>query len=171
MNSFIEEISYTKYGHQYEIIIIVGLGTRNGYVAVTEDSPLYGLDYDDLYNYSRDIYVHGGLTYSGTLQSDYIIGSINNKWYYGFDCAHLGDGKMEYNEMVDALDSTTVSYTESDKHDILVDYKLKTSNENGYNMMSSIYDRGCAKSKNFVRKECIKLSKFILDIENAISNI
>lgn len=38
-------------------------GYANGYVAVSENHPLYGKDYDDL----NGIWIHGGLTYSGKM--------------------------------------------------------------------------------------------------------
>lgn len=52
-----------------------------GYVVITNDNELYGLDYDDIY---QKIYigVHGGLTYSDEGEGGWVI---------GFDCAHAGD--------------------------------------------------------------------------------
>jgi hypothetical protein len=38
--------------------------------------------------------VHGSLTYSGS-SADYPIEGHDNLWWFGFDCAHSGDGKDE----------------------------------------------------------------------------
>ena len=61
---------------------------RCGYVQVPVDHPWYGEDY---YADSGDIDidVHGGLTFSGQP-----VG-IDHGWWFGFDCAHLGDGVIE----------------------------------------------------------------------------
>lgn len=52
-----------------------------GYVVITSDNKLFGLDYDSIYS-KVNISVHGGLTYSD---------ENNGKWIIGFDCAHAGD--------------------------------------------------------------------------------
>lgn len=52
-----------------------------GYVAIPEDHPYYGLDYEEV---EDDIDVHGGLTFSGKLED--VDGFL-----LGFDCAHAGD--------------------------------------------------------------------------------
>lgn len=52
-----------------------------GYVLITSDSQLYGLDYDDIHS-KISVSVHGGLTYHGKDEAGWII---------GFDCAHAGD--------------------------------------------------------------------------------
>jgi hypothetical protein len=52
-----------------------------GYVVITSDNKLYGLDYDSIYS-KVNISVHGGLTYSDEGESGWVI---------GFDCAHAGD--------------------------------------------------------------------------------
>ena len=52
-----------------------------GYVVITSDNKLYGLDYDDI-SYKIDCYPHGGLS-----DSD----NVDGKWIVGFDCAHAGD--------------------------------------------------------------------------------
>ena len=36
--------------------------------------------------------VHGGLTYSGIDSDGYPLGEKNDAWWFGFDCAHAGDG-------------------------------------------------------------------------------
>jgi hypothetical protein len=52
-----------------------------GYVVITSDNKLFGLDYDVIYS-KLDVSVHGGLTYSNK-------GKVG--WVIGFDCAHAGD--------------------------------------------------------------------------------
>lgn len=49
-----------------------------GYITLTKDSSLYGVDYDDI-----NISAHGGLTYQGYDQ--------NENYVIGFDCGHYGD--------------------------------------------------------------------------------
>jgi hypothetical protein len=52
-----------------------------GYVVITSDNELFGLDYDSIYS-KVNIDVHGGLTYSDRGEGGWVI---------GFDCAHAGD--------------------------------------------------------------------------------
>jgi hypothetical protein len=52
-----------------------------GYVVITSDNKLYGLDYDSIHS-KINIDVHGGLTYSDEGEDGWVI---------GFDCAHAGD--------------------------------------------------------------------------------
>ena len=49
-----------------------------GYITLTQDNSLYGVDYDDI-----NISAHGGITYQGYDQ--------NENWVIGFDCGHYGD--------------------------------------------------------------------------------
>lgn len=75
-------------------------GALCGYVGVPEDHQFYGVDYDRVYD-TKDIDVHGGLTFSDSCQeskdeSKHIChsknGCANEKvWWLGFDCAHSGD--------------------------------------------------------------------------------
>ena len=52
-----------------------------GYVVITSDNKLFGLDYDTIYS-KVNTSVHGGLTYSD---------EGDGGWVIGFDCAHAGD--------------------------------------------------------------------------------
>ena len=72
----------------YKCVVVFGdMGYRCGYVGVHKGSKLYRKNYDKI-----DFHVHGGLTYSGGgKNSDYPIES--DLWWFGFDCAHWGDGK------------------------------------------------------------------------------
>jgi len=56
-------------------------GALCGYVTMTRDNKLWGLDYGDISN-MIDFYPHGGLTFASETPSGYTV---------GFDCAHSGD--------------------------------------------------------------------------------
>lgn len=73
----------------YKCVVTFGvLGHRCGYVGIPKTHPLYGKGYDEC----QDICCHGGLTYSGGGdKSKHPIES--DLWWFGFDCAHYGDGK------------------------------------------------------------------------------
>jgi hypothetical protein len=49
-----------------------------GYITLTKDSSLYGVDYDDI-----NIRAHGGITYNAYDKDE--------NWVIGFDCGHYGD--------------------------------------------------------------------------------
>jgi hypothetical protein len=71
-----------------------GMGHWCGYVGVPKESELNGKDYyvsskselgiSKLEQAINDISIHGGFTFSGKMKDD-------DTWYFGFDCAHLGD--------------------------------------------------------------------------------
>lgn len=63
---------------------------RCGYVGVPQEHPWYGLGYD--HDALVHIEVHGGLTYADG-DSDYPAES-DGLWWFGFDCAHSGDGLL-----------------------------------------------------------------------------
>jgi hypothetical protein len=72
-------------------------GALCGYVGVPESHPYFGMDYDAL---PDSLDVHGGLTFSdschGNEEGRGIChpkeGAANESvWWFGFDCAHLGD--------------------------------------------------------------------------------
>jgi len=96
------------------IVLGLDMGWRCGYVRVPEDHPWFGLRYFDATDgrkMPRDsrgrpdffadsdidwddriesaIEVHGGLTYAGERPGE----DCKEGWWFGFDCAHLGDGK------------------------------------------------------------------------------
>lgn len=52
-----------------------------GYVGVNKDNPWFGTHYNDL-----EIDCHGGLSYS-----NFLIEDSTEFWFFGFDCAHIGD--------------------------------------------------------------------------------
>ncbi len=59
-----------------------------GYVVIPKDSPFYGMDYEDL---EDDVWVHGGLTFSGRIEG---VGG----YLLGFDCSHGGDNPLDQDE-------------------------------------------------------------------------
>jgi hypothetical protein len=61
-------------------------GWGNGYVGVTKENPLYGIDYTLVDSF---VVIHGGLTFSGM---------IDNMWCFGFDTAHSGDTLLKWPE-------------------------------------------------------------------------
>ena len=83
-------------------VVIMGheMGTRCGYVGVFLNHPFYGDEYQDHY----DLEVHGGLTYSGGhgypselshwITNPRSLAEIEVPfWWFGYDCAHLHDGR------------------------------------------------------------------------------
>lgn len=62
---------------------------RCGYVAVGRDHPLYGEDYNNLYEFK----VHGCLTYASCGHDGHPVAS-QDLWWFGFDAAHYMDGSM-----------------------------------------------------------------------------
>lgn len=61
-----------------------------GYVGVHQKHPFFGKPYDDV-----DVKVHGGLTFSarcyGHDDDDVCHDSLEEAWWFGFDCAHCFD--------------------------------------------------------------------------------
>lgn len=74
------------------IVIFSMNGWRNGYVGVPKSNKYYGKSYMDIEQSIDYGDCHGGLTYSSEKEnSDYPVES--DLWWFGFDCAHYGDGK------------------------------------------------------------------------------
>ena len=103
------------------VVTFSNMGHRCGYVGIPKWHPLYGKDYMDYLDIKKEdiegkevsgvfpllgalidedervrieayFTCHGGITYSGGGEnSTYPIDS--NLWWFGFDCAHYGDGK------------------------------------------------------------------------------
>ena len=70
------------------VVVFQSLGHRCGYVGIPSTHSLYGEDYDTCSHLS----CHGGLTYAdGGQESEYPV--AGDLWWFGFDCAHYGDGK------------------------------------------------------------------------------
>lgn len=68
----------SKNGLQFKCIIRRNVRLNNlcGYVEITKDNKLFGIDYMDI---DVPLSVHGGITWSA-LEGDF--------WVFGFDCAH-----------------------------------------------------------------------------------
>lgn len=81
------------------LIVRNQFGALCGYVGVPETHKAYRRHYNDEMLHS--INVHGGLTFSGPCTKDGdeaatichvpSPGESDNVWWFGFDCAHLGD--------------------------------------------------------------------------------
>lgn len=78
------------------------LGAWCGYVGMPPGHPWHGRDRDSLYveehaNGRELLYAHGGLTFHGPCQEGGVIchvprpGEPAEVWWFGFDCAHIGD--------------------------------------------------------------------------------
>ena len=61
-------------------------GTLCGYVGVPRGHRLYGMPYQEAEKDDNDFLVHGGLTYSGSIED-----ADDGYHYFGFDTAHGGD--------------------------------------------------------------------------------
>ncbi len=161
----IEERGTTPEGLPYVIVVLTELGTRNGYVGVFSDSELYdkpyeqplsGIENDYASSISFNIGVHGGLTYSGAL-NQHIIGA-ENPYYFGFDCAHLGDAKISLVEMEYIIKTYATDLTDSEKQHII----------NRYNMLSKLihpYGEEQVRSTDYVREHCFSLSTQLKEME------
>lgn len=100
------------------VVVFGDMGHRCGYVGIPKEHVLYGKDYTDYLDITKEqlgdrevsgvitlflacldsdekiridafFTCHGGITYSG--QGSYPIES--DLWWFGFDCAHYNDGK------------------------------------------------------------------------------
>lgn len=71
------------------IALLIPNSHRCGYVAVPVGHLLHGKTYEE-----PDISVHGGLTFSEA--ADHTGFATGTEWWFGFDCAHAGDGMMYY---------------------------------------------------------------------------
>lgn len=119
-NDYIIEREFEHCGYKC-VVLFQPMGRRCGYVGIPDTHSLYGSDYgsyldikksdigdreisgvfqlflaclDDDERIKIDAYFqcHGGITYSGGgKDSHYPIDS--DLWWFGFDCAHAGDGK------------------------------------------------------------------------------
>ena len=119
MRAFTVEKDWTTHAGFRAVVIMCRMGHRCGYVAVSKDHPLHGVDYTDespAVRFPADeavgkrglipllccggkarldavFDVHGGLTYSGG-SSDYPASS-DGLWWFGFDCGHAGDAPSD----------------------------------------------------------------------------
>ncbi|RLC45602.1 MAG: hypothetical protein DRH57_07685 [Candidatus Cloacimonadota bacterium] len=161
----IEERGQTKEGYEYIIGIHPKFGYRLGYVGVYENSPLYEIDHnkedeeediDAIDTLEFNVHVHGGLTYSGSLNQN-VIGA-KNPYYFGFDCAHLDDGKISPEEMqrIFALSSSYFDVYSQNK--LLIEYTQI------YTLLPD-FGNATVKTLEFVKNECNHLSTQLKTLE------
>jgi hypothetical protein len=81
-------------------VLFVHDSHRCGYVEVPPTSQWYGVNYNCV-----DVEVHGGLTYSEMSEGTYPTNNPWKWWWFGFDCAHLGDATKYNNEPWDIMRS------------------------------------------------------------------
>lgn len=67
-----------------------------GYVGVYMGHPLYEIDSSSAELVNKNLIVHGGLTYSGHGKATLCSAALRESseeplWFFGFDCAHMGD--------------------------------------------------------------------------------
>jgi len=79
------------------LIVRNDFGALCGYVGIPEDHPFYNKGYDEVYDATQSLEVHGGLTFAdfchNTGDEKRAICHIGDDkpWWFGFDCAHYGD--------------------------------------------------------------------------------
>lgn len=71
------------------VVAFLSNGWRCGYVGVPKSHKFYGKDYEEI---ESQIYCHGGLTFASKYEG-YKYPIESDLWWFGFDCAHHGDGK------------------------------------------------------------------------------
>ena len=93
-----------KYNKYICAILALDSGHRCGYVGVNKDSKLFGIDcikdIKDKFKIDKKevsldllINVHGGITYTEMNRNFFPIYTEEETWFFGFDCAHLGDAQ------------------------------------------------------------------------------
>lgn len=99
-----------------------------GYVGVPPAHPLYGKNGDDI-----DVEVHGGLTYSSRCAGHICHvprnGEPDTVWWFGFDCAHLGDmspADNRYDRHSPHETYKTVSYAKTETRRLAKQLKAKS---------------------------------------------
>lgn len=68
----------------FKCAVIFVRSHRCGYVRIPKENPAFDLPYDDV-----PIDIHGGLTFGSSELNGFK--ATDNKYWFGFDCAHLGD--------------------------------------------------------------------------------
>jgi hypothetical protein len=89
------ELEWEAHGFKCHIMFPAELAHRNGYVGIPESHPWFGIGYSQCalrcacreqwcgHRPEHLVDVHGGITYADK--------EADGLWYFGFDCAHLGD--------------------------------------------------------------------------------
>jgi hypothetical protein len=120
------ELKYFVRENTWLIRGMIDFGWGNGYVALPEGHPCFGLDYTDIHE-KYDIEVNGGLTFA--CHSDSLKDGAfenfpeGNWWVVGFDTAHSWDSiamwptkesvEFETKRLVSQLEAITVPATQS----------------------------------------------------------
>lgn len=155
------------------------LGHRFGYVGIPKEHPLYGEDYaghlnitvnefgnrkagkrsiislmsqayDDTDKVRIETYfdVHGSLTYSGGGEnSKYPIES--DLWWFGFDCAHYGDGK-----------DLQLAYEKFPQHRASIECSMRAE--------EMFQTDGILRTEEYVAEECKRLAEQLKELEVSI---
>lgn len=78
-----KDFNYKGYGCHIRRVGIPYMGHLCGYIEIPRTHNLYEKDYDTIEKiYDYELPAHGSLTFSGY---------VNNEYWIGFDCAHVGD--------------------------------------------------------------------------------
>lgn len=113
-------------------------GHRCGYVRVPPSHPMFGKSYND-----PEVDVHGGLTFAALEPCTHEDGS---GWWFGFDCAHLGDLSTD-------PDVDTSSLSEEAKRRVEIDRELRLGD------YSSFGDYSSYRSQAYVEREAESLAE------------
>jgi hypothetical protein len=83
-------LKFTYLGYKCQILRMADTGHLNGYVGITKTHPFVNKSQSSQIvmelSIESLIAVHGGITFADR------IGTDKNIWWFGFDCAHSGDG-------------------------------------------------------------------------------
>lgn len=101
-------------------------GWGNGYVAIPQEHPFYGLHYDIINHYVK---IHGGLTHSSYCDEEDVHRygletSDVGKWIIGFDTAHSSDNEDNWSRgavlaETDYLLTQVIGFSHLSKEEIL----------------------------------------------------
>lgn len=164
----IEERGKTKDGYEYIIGIHNTLGHRMGYVGVFPNSPLYSKCYtqeedgEEYTGIEYNVHVHGGLIFSGQLDENIIGG--DNPHYFGFDCAHLDDGKIKPDEMAKQYHKFYTNKSSQEINIMSIRYKQLYDTLN-------FFDTGYVRTVEYVRNECFDLSSQLKKLEDDYGDV
>ncbi len=127
----------SKMFKEYHLLILRHFNSKHlcGYVGVPKNHVLHGksdnweADKGSVEQFISNLNVHGGVTYTGTLElrksiekelSEQDIIAMQNFWYIGFDCAHLGDYTLWHTEGT----YRNIEYVKEQITDLLVQIEL-----------------------------------------------
>ena len=178
MQDYIVEREFEHCGYKC-VVTFSYMGHRCGYVGIPKEHPLYGVDYtghldmtmkelenkemgkrgaisllcqafDDTDKVRLETYfdVHGSLTYSGGGEnSKYPIES--DLWWFGFDCAHYGDGK-----------DLKLAYEKFPQHRASIERSMRAE--------KMFQTDGILRTEEYVAEECKRLADQLKELEVAI---